>query len=101
MAIISEEILALSKEIREENGKREELLKHKCNWEQMTRCKVLREYGDPATWPAFKEEPKAVVQPSCYMFLDRTACISYPQKCISCGHNDLFEGKNEFYDKTL
>lgn len=55
MAIITEEILALNREIREENGRRENLLRHKCNWERITRCAVLREYGDPATWPAFKD----------------------------------------------
>ena len=62
VAIITEEIKALSREIREENGRREELLGHKCNWEHMTRWAVLREYGDPARWPAFKEKPKAVVE---------------------------------------
>ncbi len=89
MAIVTDEIKALSQEIRKENGRREELLGHKCNWEHMTRWAVLREYGDPATWPAFKEEPKAVVQPSCYMFLNRTDCVSFPQRCSTCGNDNL------------
>lgn len=89
MAIITDEIMALNRDIRAENGKREGLLRHKCNWERMTRCAVLRVYGDPATWPDFKEVPKPVVMPSCYMFLDRTVCMSYPQKCNTCGNDDL------------
>lgn len=55
MAEITPEILELSHKIRDENGKRDELLRAKCNWEQMTRCAVLREYGDPNTWPGFAE----------------------------------------------
>ena len=88
MAIVTEEIKSLSREIREENGKREELLKHKCNWERMTRSAVLRVYGDPSTWPSFKEEPRSFVEPPCYMFLNRNDCKSYPQKCFSCGNNN-------------
>lgn len=46
-----EAMISLSKEIYEENGGREELLRAKCNWEHMTRGAVLECWGDPATWP--------------------------------------------------
>lgn len=36
--------LALSRESRELNGKAEEWLRHKCNWEHMTRTGVILEW---------------------------------------------------------
>ena len=47
---VTKEILALSKDIMEENSIREERLKAKCRWEHMSRTAVLGEYGDPANW---------------------------------------------------
>ena len=43
-------ITILSAAIRAENGEREKRLRAKCRWEEYTRSKVLKEYGDPAKW---------------------------------------------------
>ena len=48
---VPEAIRILSKEIHQENGKREELLRAKCRWEDMSRSFILIQYGDPAAWP--------------------------------------------------
>lgn len=36
--------------------KAEELLRHKCNWEGMTRTDVLIVYGDPTTWKSYPDQ---------------------------------------------
>ncbi|MHA1962734.1 MAG: hypothetical protein ACW99U_21300 [Candidatus Thorarchaeota archaeon] len=36
-----------------------QLLKDKCSWERMSRYAVLREWGDPRNWPAYKEDKAA------------------------------------------
>jgi hypothetical protein len=46
----AKEIAKLSREISAENGEREQRLRSKCEWEERTRCAILAEYGDPATW---------------------------------------------------
>ncbi len=45
-----QKLVALSREIRTENGEREQKLCAKCRWEHMTRTAVLKSYGDPKNW---------------------------------------------------
>ena len=35
-----------------------ELLQHKCRWEAMPLYAVLREWGDPRTWPSYEGRVK-------------------------------------------
>ena len=46
---------------------------------------MLAEY-DPQD---IKVKEVATIQPPCFMFLDRRDCQSFPDKCKSCGHDDL------------
>lgn len=39
-----------------------DLLSAKCRWEQMGRHAVLREWGDPREWPAYKRALPEPVQ---------------------------------------
>jgi len=57
MAKVPDKILELSREIKEENGQREEMLCAKCRWEQRTRSAILMEYGDPVEWLDMQEAP--------------------------------------------
>jgi len=49
----NEEALALSRTIYDGDPVAEELLRAKCQWEKMTRLAVLKEWGDPRTWPDY------------------------------------------------
>lgn len=49
-SIVCVPCLDLSEEIRAESGARDAALRSKCTWEQLSRCAVLKEYGDPAAW---------------------------------------------------
>jgi hypothetical protein len=42
--------LQVSRELHAAGGKAEEWLRHKCNWEHMSRTAVLLEWGDPREW---------------------------------------------------
>jgi hypothetical protein len=42
--------IRIEEEVRKENGKAEQLLRAKCNWEHMSRLAVIREWGDPRLW---------------------------------------------------
>lgn len=42
-----DEALRISKEVRQQGGRAEEWLCHKCRWEQMSRTAVILNYGDP------------------------------------------------------
>ena len=42
--------LRISSEIYAADGKVEEALRAKCNWEHMTRMAVILEWGDPREW---------------------------------------------------
>jgi len=48
--VVCKPVMALSREILEENGEREQRLRDKCRWEHMTRSAVLAVYGDPGEW---------------------------------------------------
>lgn len=52
-----DEALALSKEILDDPIANM-LLGAKCNWEHMSRTGVLRDWGDPRTWPDYDYETK-------------------------------------------
>lgn len=41
------EAIRISREVKEENGEAEEWLRHKCNWEAMSRTAVIFGWGDP------------------------------------------------------
>lgn len=59
MAVVTAEVLALLKEIKADQIA-ERLLQGKCQWEQMSMAAVLREWGDPRTWSAYKDEVAAL-----------------------------------------
>lgn len=52
------ELVALSKEVAAD-PKADALLRAKCQWEQMTRMAVLKEWGDPRNWADYNEEGKS------------------------------------------
>jgi len=47
---VCDEIDAMNKAIRKEDGEREYRLQSKAQWEHMSRCAILHDYGDPADW---------------------------------------------------
>jgi hypothetical protein len=49
--IVPRKIIALSGLLWKQGGPAEAALRAKCNWERMTRCAVLMEWGDPREWP--------------------------------------------------
>ena len=49
-SILCRAIKQLCKEINQENGDRQNKLAEKCRWEQVTRGKILKDYGDPKNW---------------------------------------------------
>lgn len=51
---ISKEDEKLLKEIQADE-KAYQLLRDKCEWEQMSLYAVLREWGDPREWDSYKE----------------------------------------------
>lgn len=52
---VSDEILKIEKEVRDQGGEPEKRLRDKCNWEQMSRTAVIRIWGDPRKWKAMED----------------------------------------------
>jgi len=50
MASVPKHITELNDKIYKENGERERMLREKCRREQMSRSKILMDWGDPAEW---------------------------------------------------
>ena len=56
---ISDDVLRISDEVFREGGEAERKLCEKCRWEQMGRCAVIQNWGDPRKWnddPTKKEQ---------------------------------------------
>jgi hypothetical protein len=49
----------INREVREAGGEADQKLKAKCQWDGMSRTAVIREWGDPRSWPNVKGEARA------------------------------------------